>query len=55
MELIYLTESRDQLQAFVSMAMNYMVALYASRWFITIRYSRRIVLRVNYESVVSEN
>jgi len=54
MEWICLTESRDQLRAVVSTVMNHMVALYASRWFITTRYSRRIVLRVNYESVVSE-
>jgi hypothetical protein len=48
MEWICLSESRDQLRAIVSMVMNHMVALYASRWFITVRYS------INYESVVFE-
>jgi hypothetical protein len=54
MEWICLSDSRDQLRAVVSMVMNHRVAFYASRWFITMRYSRQIVLRVNYESVVSE-
>jgi hypothetical protein len=49
-----LSESRDQLRAVVSIVMNHGVAFYVSRCFITIRYSKRIVLRVKCESVVSE-